>query len=205
MRLGDSGADVSRVVIGLLAAASLCAPTDAALAQGTAATDRAALVALYNATDGPNWTNNTNWLTDAPLSDWFGVTTDGSNRVVGLRLGGWENDAPVSNGLTGSIPGELGSLDQLRSLNLCGNQLTGSIPRELGNLANLERLDLCGNRLTGSIPLALGNLARLRELHLWVNQLSGPIPPELGNLSNLQSLWVPSNQLTGSIPPSWAD
>ena len=29
--------------------------------------DRAALVALYEATDGPNWVNNTNWLTDAPL------------------------------------------------------------------------------------------------------------------------------------------
>ena len=28
---------------------------------------RAVLVTLYNATDGPNWKNNTNWLTDAPL------------------------------------------------------------------------------------------------------------------------------------------
>ena len=26
--------------------------------------DKAALVALYNATDGPNWTNNSNWLTN---------------------------------------------------------------------------------------------------------------------------------------------
>ena len=31
------------------------------LAQDSA-TDRAALVALYDATEGPNWTNNTNWL-----------------------------------------------------------------------------------------------------------------------------------------------
>ena len=29
--------------------------------------DRAALVALYEATGGPNWRNNTNWLTDAPM------------------------------------------------------------------------------------------------------------------------------------------
>ena len=35
--------------------------------------DRAALVALYNATDGPNWVDNTNWLTDAPLGEWYGV------------------------------------------------------------------------------------------------------------------------------------
>ena len=30
--------------------------------------DRDALVALYNATGGPNWTNNSGWLTDAPFS-----------------------------------------------------------------------------------------------------------------------------------------
>ena len=29
--------------------------------------DRAALEALYRATDGPNWINDDNWLTDAPL------------------------------------------------------------------------------------------------------------------------------------------
>ena len=35
-------------------------------AQGTVATDRAALVALYNATDGPNWHSRDSWLsTDA--------------------------------------------------------------------------------------------------------------------------------------------
>ena len=57
-------------------------------AQGTAeitvgpGLDRAALVALYEATDGPNWVNAENWLTDAPLGDWYGVDTDASGRVV---------------------------------------------------------------------------------------------------------------------------
>ena len=32
--------------------------------------DREVLVALYEATAGPNWTNNTNWLSDEPLSNW---------------------------------------------------------------------------------------------------------------------------------------
>ena len=45
-----------------------------AVAQGSLATDRAALEALYEATDGPNWTINTNWKTDAPLEEWHGVT-----------------------------------------------------------------------------------------------------------------------------------
>ena len=38
--------------------------------------DRAALTALYNATGGANWGNNTNWLSDGPLGEWYGVTTD---------------------------------------------------------------------------------------------------------------------------------
>ena len=39
--------------------------------------DRAALVALYEATDGPNWANSQKWLTDAPLREWYGVETVG--------------------------------------------------------------------------------------------------------------------------------
>ena len=55
-----------------------------AYAQGSVATDRAALVALYNATDGANWTNNTNWLSTEALSEWYGIRTDASDRVVQL-------------------------------------------------------------------------------------------------------------------------
>ena len=50
-------------------------------------TDREALVALYNATDGPNWDSSGNWLSDVPIGEWFGVTTDDNGRVTELRLG----------------------------------------------------------------------------------------------------------------------
>ena len=89
--------------------------------------DSLALVALYNATDGSNWANNTNWLT-TPVSQWFGVTVTG-DRVDSLSLG--------SNQLTRSIPPELGNLTNLTVLDLRRNQLTGSIPVELGNLTSL--------------------------------------------------------------------
>ncbi len=36
-----------------------------------------ALVALYNSTDGDNWTNNSGWLTNNTPSSWFGVTCAG--------------------------------------------------------------------------------------------------------------------------------
>ena len=59
---------------------------DNAQAQGSVAEDRAALVALYNATDGANWTDNTNWLSNETLSEWHGVTTDATGRVTVLSL-----------------------------------------------------------------------------------------------------------------------
>ncbi len=191
--------------------------------------DRTALVALYNATDGPNWVNSENWLTDAPLREWYGVDTNGSGRVVGLDLSGrWDSEGQVSrrHGLVGPIPPELGSLTHLQSLNLehndlfgpiptelasrvsltqlrlAYNQLTGSIPPELGNLANLTKLDLWSNELTGPIPPELGNLANLTELNLGFNPFTGPIPPELGNLASLMHLALRGNQLTGPIPPA---
>ena len=39
-----------------------------------AESERAALVALYEATNGANWANRANWLSDEPLWEWHGVT-----------------------------------------------------------------------------------------------------------------------------------
>ena len=166
--------------------------------------DRAALVALHAATNGPNWVDDVNWLGDGPLGEWRGVETDAFGRVARLDLGGrqdGETGAWVSHGLRGTIPPELGSLAGLKSLNLRGNALAGPIPPELGNLAGLEELWLDGNRLEGPIPLELGSLARLSDLRLRGNALAGPIPPELGNLADLEGLWLDGNRLEGPIPP----
>ena len=155
--------------------------------------DRAALVALYNATGGANWTNNDGWLTNTPIGQWHGVTTDGNGRVTSLDL----ND----NQLSGTIPTQLGNLANLEELLLTRNQLTGTIPAELASLTGLDILALGGNQLTGTIPTWLGNLANLEELYLWENELTGTIPSELDSLSNLELLSLSSNQLTGEIPP----
>ena len=180
-------------------------------------TDRAALTALYHATDGPRWTRNDQWLTAAPLSEWRGVTVDANGRVIELdlrenRLTGemppeLGNLAALSrlylseNRLHGEIPRELGNLSNLQWLALSANILTGEIPRELGNLASLQWLILSANRLHGEIPRWLGSLPNLEWLDLSVNELTGEIPPELGNLSGLQWLDLSWNHLTGDIPP----
>ena len=171
---------------------------------GSVSEDRKALVALYNATDGPNWANNENWLTKAPLEDWYGVDTDASGRVVRLNLSGrWDDDnrVYVGHGLSGTIPPNLGNLTNLEELDLAINHLTGTIPPELGDLANLKDLSLGFNSIEGVVPPELGNLAKLEELDLKWNLLSDTIPPELGNLTNLRNLLLDRNHLTGTIPP----
>ena len=193
-------------------------PTPATAEDGVGvASDRAALVALYNATEGGSWITRTNWLSGRPLDEWHGVTTDSDGRVTALNLssnslygalpaalGGLSNLTGLwlqHNQLTGEIPPELGGLSNLTELSLDNNQLTGEIPPELGGLSNLTGLWLWSNQLTGEIPPELGGLSNLTELSLDNNQLTGEIPPELGGLSNLTRLWLHNNQLTGEIPP----
>ena len=193
-----------RVPVPVLAVVALWAGLPAGAAgQGSAATDRAVLETLYDATGGAGWTDSANWRTSAPLGEWHGVTTGPDGRVTRLVLRG--------NGLTGRIPAALGDLARLQDLQLgerydaaaghwVGNALTGPIPSALGRLANLERLSLGRSGLTGPIPGALGNLGRLRLLELHENALTGRVPEEFGNLANLETLGLSTNPLTGPLP-----
>ena len=170
---------------------SSCAPADSP-------EDRAVLAQIHSATDGANWTNNTNWLSEEHfIREWYGVTNDANGRVHGLFLG--------DNQLAGEIPPELGSLANLKLLSLSANQLTGEIPAEMGSLANLRSLSLRDNQLTGAIPPEVGSLANLEWLRLNNNQLTGEIPAELGRLTNLTVLHLSGNQLTGCVPASLQD
>ncbi|WP_299249349.1 leucine-rich repeat domain-containing protein, partial [uncultured Aquimarina sp.] len=156
------------------------------------ANERQALIDLYNATDGPNWINNTNWNTAAPVSDWFGVTvTDGTITRILIN----------NNNLVGSIPGSLGQLNGLTELFLLSNKINGNIPSEIGQLINLRYLYLGGNSLNGNIPVEIGQLTNLEHLELSNNFLSGGIPPELGQLSNLKTLQLGNNVILKATVP----
>ncbi len=152
---------------------------------------RFALGMLYRATNGPDWTQNTNWLTDAPVEEWHGVTVGLFGLILNLN----------NNNLGGSIPMDVGQLRVLEELNLGSNRISGEIPATIGKLEYLGKLNLSDNRISGEIPATLGQMSKLVVMDLGSNDLSGEIPPELGRLAQLEHLFLDNNQLTG-VPPS---
>lgn len=176
--------------------------------------EREALIAFYEATGGDNWTDNTNWCSDKPLSEWYGVGFwDGHVRSIHMPDNNLTGPIPeefgnlialedlyvVSNNLT-SIPESIGNLTSLTSINFFANNLSGDIPESIGNLTSLTSLDLGANNLTGDIPESIGNLTSLTFLALSENELAGNIPESIGNLTSLTELYLYDNELTGNIP-----
>jgi hypothetical protein len=156
----------------------------------------AALVVLYESTQGAGWVNSDGWLADDTPCDWYGVACD-AGRVVSLQL--------ADNNLSGSLPAELGGLTALTELFLGGNDLSGALPWQLAGLSELEMLHLSGNKLQGEIPAELGQLASLERLYLNGNQLSGRIPEELSALGKLEFLYLNGGQLDGAVPAELCD
>ncbi|CAN6727984.1 unnamed protein product [Malus baccata var. baccata] len=158
---------------------------------------------------------------------WAGITCNPSSslglndsidtyRVVKLEL--------PKRRLVGNLSASLGTLDQLRTLNLSQNFLKHSLPISLFHLPNLEFLDLSSNDFSGPIPFDIelpsiqfleisqnflnGNLpasicdksTQLRALKLAVNYFSGNLPPGLGNCTSLEDLCLGMNNFNGGVP-----
>ncbi len=144
------------------------------------AADRAALVALYNATDGANWSNSENWLSDKPVGEWYGVRTV-SGHVTELEL--------RDNRLIGELPDEFRMFTRLEVLNLGSNQIIGTLPAWVSELSHLRSLHLDRNVFTGELPQELGDLPLLEELTLDGSAgFFGKLPESLTRLDNLRSL-----------------
>ncbi len=190
------------------------------------ASEREALIAFYKALDGDHWLNKTNWCSDKPVSDWYGIHVSKSGRVDNIvllvnGLNGAFSDAvkaitPLSeleglnllgNNLTGPIPAEIKEFEKLKHLGLSSNKIT-SIPEEIGALKSLEKLLLDGNDLTGPIPHSIGQLSKLRIAQFSINAgskadgLSGNLPEEITNLHELEYFDLRGNLLLSGVIPA---
>ncbi len=154
--------------------------------------DSLALVAIYNALNGPNWYYNTSpasaipnagnvWL-NGPIDTWHGVVMDTQNcRINRLQL--------ERLGLSGSIPNEIRYLDELETLRMFNNYLD-SLPDVIAQLESLKTLSTGDNQLEYISPL-IGNLKNLSYLHIRGEQHTYEyLPSNIANLRNLKELHI---------------
>lgn len=111
-----------------------------------------------------------------------------------------------NSGLTGAIPAALARFTRLENLNLSRNRLTGAIPTDvICGYPNLRILDVSRNALEGTIPTCLATLGKVRVLNLSENRFTGGLPKELGTMLSLEELWVNNNRLSGNLPPEFGE
>ncbi|KAL3533772.1 hypothetical protein ACH5RR_007293 [Cinchona calisaya] len=149
---------------------------------------------------------------------------DSSNQTI--LVGTHGHIAPdliyAKNGITRSIPPQIGAFSKLTYLNLAHNELPGELPLSLANLTELVEFNISDNDFSGYFifPI-LENLKILIALHLsqWIfwyhlssswllatvnlnhNRLRGTIPSAFCHSTNLSHLDISSNvQIDGLLP-----
>ena len=179
------------------------------------ASERAALVDLYDATGGPSWTQSRNWLKGDPCVDkWGGIVCTPS---PGRRSGGVKvNDTRRSNLLRpvskDDAQEEAGDVDHVYHLNLAQNNLQGTLPESFGDLTSVSWIALdIFNSLTGTIPASIG---KMTDVTLFTiagsaggtagDKFSGMIPSGICSLTNMFIFHAGSNRFTG-VPDCFCD
>lgn len=152
--------------------------------------ERKALMAFYEATGGDSWTNHTNWGSDQPLSEWYGVCVDGEGSVTQINM--------FQNNLSGSLPDIFDQLPALQSVYLSGNRLGGQLPPSLYR-RDIYDLYLANNQLEGTLPEEIGNWKNLRTLEISFNNFSGTLPAALGKFPSLNYCNLMMNCFSGEL------
>ena len=103
--------------------------------------ERLALAALYFATNGKEWNNDSGWLSGSSQCDWRGVSCNSEDRATQLDLS--------NNNLSSTLIRDLGELWRLETLDLQRKSLAGSFPTQLGRLVRLVTLEISRNQIRG--------------------------------------------------------
>ncbi|KGL58953.1 leucine-rich repeat domain-containing protein [Polaribacter sp. Hel1_85] len=150
-------------------------------------TEREALIEIYNATGGDNWTNNTNWDTDpnsnSDVSTWHGVSVE-------------------------QITGQ----DYVRQINLSNNNLNGTVPNSINYLVRLHTLDISKNNfITGLLNIEdeSNHLLNLNSSDTGISSLKLPrnMTLNIKNTPNLGCVEVPTTSVSyyGSLSMDYFD
>ena len=118
---------------------------------GCCRSERSILESFYKALNGDEWGHKENWLSDKPLNEWYGITTDEKGKVVKIQL---------SDTMTGKVPANLKHLKKLQSLHL--DCMAGGISLEVNKYPSLKELELSGNVEKVSVE----NCSELEKLSL---------------------------------------
>lgn len=76
--------------------------------------EKSMLIKLYNDTNGSSWTDNTNWCTEEPLNNWYGINPTWSNHVREIDL--------RNNNLSGNI--NIKGMRYLEDMLVTGNNIS---------------------------------------------------------------------------------
>lgn len=147
--------------------------------------EREALIALYEATGGENWTRNDNWCSDKPVNEWYGI----GSYFKGDR-GAYVGEINLNNNnLSGVIPDIFDKLPGLVICLLNGNNLTGNIPLSISNLKEMKWFDISSNNLSGELPEGLSSVMSAPTFDISYNNFAGKIPVEITNHPNWSLHW----------------
>jgi len=138
-----------------------------------------ALRTLHRDTDGGNWTDRTNWLSDTTVDNWYGITVAGGY-VTQIDLSG--EGATLDGSFDAVAWNELTSLTHLY---LHNTSVSGDIAG-LSGLTSLTTLYLYNTSVSGNVA-NLSGLTSLTTLYLGNTNISG------GDISAnvaMQNCWV---------------
>jgi len=160
--------------------------------------ERTALEEFYDSLGGQNWIDQRNWKDegqDSNVCNWFGIRceesgVDDENHIVSIKLD--------SNNLVGTVPSEIFSLPQLRTLKISGNNVNFDLSFVNGPVQTLEYLAFASIMNTTNIN-RIGAFPNLKELYFANSKAGGSLPDELFDLTQLKSLEISSNSFEGSL------
>lgn len=133
---------------------------------------------FYQSLGGDGWDNKTNWSSEKPLNEWYGLSTDKFGRVELVDL--------PNNNLIGRVP--ILHLDHLKRCWLHMNPgITGSLPIELADVDYTVDVSECG--ITGAFPDELCDVFMAGDLVIRKNHLSGNIPEKITNHPRWNEDW----------------